>query len=696
MTSLKLIWQASPWYLILCVLVSAMVSHLLYSPKSSWSRNINYSLATIRFVVCLILTILLLAPLLKIFKNYFEKPIIVLAIDNSQSISSPKNTAYIANTKVQLSQLASTLGKLTVDLKVASLNGSKVSSDIESLKFDQPTTNLSQLLQGIQSDFTNKNVQAIVLASDGIYNQGIDPSYSTPSVPIYTIGLGDTVPQKDIRIKSLSYNKITYIGNKFPIVAELFQYGFLGKKINITISQNKKILDSKTIQPNNAKGSYQVEFLLDAATKGLQHYQITALYQEEEFAKDNNMAHAYLEVLDNKEKILIVAASPHPDIKALCSALEKKDNYETSLYISGIGTYVDAKYDLVIFYQVPNVISFNKEILAKLIQKETPALYVVGNQSNLHDFNTINKQLSINARFGQTDNVTTAFNEQFQQFSMTDDDKKTIASYPPMMVPYGNFNMPANGNSGVILYQKIGNTISSKPLFTIANVNGKKTGAIFGEGFWQWRLYEMMETTDSKTFDKLISNMVQLVSSKDDKRKFRCYPTTNEFSTYESVFFETEIYNDLYEKTYNHKIDLKITDENNRVVPYSFVTTQQSPRFEIKGLQQGIYKYEATTLLSGKVEKSKGEFTIQAYNLEALNNTADHEMLKNLAAKSGGTYFHQTNMEQLANNLKTKDLKSLMYTTEELSDLVNLPWIFFMILAMVSLEWFVRKYKGSY
>ena len=552
------------------------------------------------------------------------------------------------------------------------------------------------LFRSIQSDFTNKNIQAIVLASDGIYNQGMDPSYSIPSVPVYTIGLGDTVPQKDIRIKSLSYNKITYIGNKFPVVAEVFQYGFNGKKINITISQNKKILDRKIIQPSNAKGSHQVEFLLEAASKGLQHYQVQVEYQKEEFVKDNNTAHAYLEVLDNKEKILIVAASPHPDIRALSSALEKKDNYEVSVYIAGINAYVEGKYDLIIFYQIPNVNTANQEVIAKLTKQETPALYVVGNQTNLHDFNVLNKQLAINARFGQTDNVTAAFNEQFQQFSLDAEDKKTIATYPPMMVPYGNFSTPANGGSSVILYQKIGNTVSSKPLFTFSNTNSKKTGVIFGEGFWQWRLYEMMETSDSKTFDKLISNLVQLVSSKDDKRKFRCYPTTNEFSTYESVFFETEIYNDLYEKIYNNKIDLNITDESNRVYPYSFVTSQQSPRFEIKGLPQGIYKYEATALLSAKVEKSKGEFTIQAYNLEALNTTADHEMLKILSSKSGGSYLHQSKMKQLINSLKTKDLKSLMYTTEELSDLVNLPWIFFMILAMVSLEWFVRKYKGSY
>lgn len=620
----------------------------------------------------------------------------VLAVDNSQSLLRPKDSTYIQNTKQQLGQLVSQLKALPIDLKIASLSDTRGDLQLANLVFDQPTTNLSQLIQGIQSDFTNKNISGIILATDGIYNQGIDPNYAVPSVPLYTIGLGDTIPQKDIRIKSLLYNRITYIGNKFPVVVELHHFGFSGRKINLSIFQNNKLIDKKVVQFNNLKGNYDVEFLLEAMNKGLQHYKVQAEYLEEEFTKENNIAHAYIEVLDNKEKILIAAASPHPDIKALRSAFEKKDNYQITTYVAGIDNYVEDKYDLIVFYQIPNINKANQDVFSKLAQKDVPILYVVGNQTNLKDFNTGNKQLSIDARFGQTDNVTAAFNDQFEKFTLEEDDKKTIASYPPLMVPYGNFNLPNKGNGDIILFQKIGNTISSKPLFTYLNINGKKSGFIFGEGFWQWRLFELMETSNSKTFDKLISNLVQLVSSKDDKRKFRCFPTNNEFSTYESVFFETEVYNDIYERIYNNKVDLKISDENNKVYPYSFVTNQQSPKFEIKGLSQGVYKYEATTVLSGKVEKSKGEFTIQNYNLEALNTTADHEMLRNLSDKTGGKYFHQTNMNVIVELVKAKNLKSVMYTTEELNDIINLPWIFFIILVLVCLEWFIRKYKGSY
>jgi hypothetical protein len=57
----------------------------------------------------------------------------------------------------------------------------------------------------------------VVLMSDGIYNAGISPLYSTFNFPVYTLGIGDTLQHVDVAIKNVSYNKIAYEGNKFPV-----------------------------------------------------------------------------------------------------------------------------------------------------------------------------------------------------------------------------------------------------------------------------------------------------------------------------------------------------------------------------------------------------------------------------------------------------------------------------------------------
>jgi len=41
-------------------------------------------------------------------------------------------------------------------------------------------------------------------------------------------------------------------------------------------------------------------------------------------------------------------------------------------------------------------------------------------------------------------------------------------------------------------------------------------------------------------------------------------------------------------------------------------------------------------------------------------------------------------------------VKSVTYTKKRFSDVVNLFWVFLIILALLSSEWFIRKRYGSY
>jgi hypothetical protein len=125
-----------------------------------------------------------------------EKPVIIIAQDNSQSIvktidSSYYRSEYIDNLKHLIKQLSS-------DYEVVSYTfGQGVTSGDEKKLdpgFDENQSNISEMLQYVGEAYEGCNVGAVILATDGIYNKGLNPIAAARrlSFPIYTIAMGDT------------------------------------------------------------------------------------------------------------------------------------------------------------------------------------------------------------------------------------------------------------------------------------------------------------------------------------------------------------------------------------------------------------------------------------------------------------------------------------------------------------------------
>jgi hypothetical protein len=86
---------------------------------------------------------------------------------------------------------------------------------------------------------------------------------------------------------------------------------------------------------------------------------------------------------------------------------------------------------------------------------------------------------------------------------------------------------------------------------------------------------------------------------------------------------------------------------------------------------------------------------VQAQPLEALESRADHNLLAQLARRSGSQLYYPAQLDQLTQDIIKANYKPVISTDEDLKDLINLKWLFFLILAFLTVEWAVRKYSGS-
>ena len=237
------------WLVVFCLLAGLGYAFLLYGkPKQDLNKTILYILFAFRFFAVSILCFFLLNPLIKNTTTYTEKPIIIIAADNSASITKNKDSVF--NKKDYPAALHKFSDALADKYEVHFLKfDSEVNAD-DTLNFFGKETNISNVFSTIQNDFEGKNVGAVVLATDGLYNTGSNPLSTIGSLnyPIYTLALGDTTLVRDALIKKINHNQTAYIGNQFPVEVQLQTFDLQGKDAVLSISQGGKKLAEQPIK----------------------------------------------------------------------------------------------------------------------------------------------------------------------------------------------------------------------------------------------------------------------------------------------------------------------------------------------------------------------------------------------------------------------------------------------------------------
>ena len=688
--------QYSPWFILLCLAVGAGYAALQYSARAPWSRQRNYALAALRFAVVSFLCYLLLAPVIKTTTTHTEAPTLVLAIDNSQSVELFTSKNVLAQATTGLAKLAETLrGKgFTVETRTLTATPARPAR-LDSLRFSAANTDLDLLLAGTREAYEGRNLAGVVLLSDGLVNQGRSPVYSDFNFPIYGVAVGDTVPKRDLRLTGLTYNRVAFSGNKFPIEAELGFEGYAGGAATVELREGRRVLDSRRVALPAGRRRVRTSFLLTAPAPGKRRYEVRIVPQPGEFTELNNARTAFIEIVKGKLRVLLAGAAPHPDLKALRAAILANDNFDLTLALPGVSPLkANADFDVAILHQLPAQGGLGNELLAQVQTKRAPALYILGAQSDLAAYNQLGAGLTIQPRGAQTDEVTPLPNPGFARFATDEESARRFAQYPPAPVPFGDYRLGAGAEAA--LWQQVGRVGTQKPLLVFGGPPERRQATLLTDGSWQWRLSEAVAHDDKpEAYDRLVIRTLQLLTQNASKKRLDVYPTQDAFGTQDDVTLGAETYNAVFERLYNQKIDLVLTDTGQQARRYSFANAEDGSPLHLGALPAGLYRYQARATLGGQAQQDAGELLVQSQPLEALESKADHNLLAQLSRRSGSRLYYPAQIDKLAQDILKANYKPVITAEEDLKDLINLKWLFFVILAFLTVEWAVRKYSGS-
>jgi hypothetical protein len=710
---LQLSLQYPAWYFFLCILLGALASFFLYYRDRQFKelgasfKKWLWLLAVLRFIAVGFLAFLLLSPLLRTSSNRVEKPIVVLLQDNSQSIAVNRSKDDSIRYIQAISELEKKLsGKYEV--KNYSFGSSLKEDDAMKFSFNEKVTDISSALEQIADVYTNQNLGAVILATDGIYNEGSSPAYLKEKlhVPVYTIGLGDTSVKRDLILSNVYYNRTVFLGDYFPVKAEWLADFCPNETSSLTLRELTggpvKTIDTKQITFHGNEDQGTVDFLLKADAPGLKHYRLTLSSVPNESSPFNNEKDLFVEVQEKKEKVLIVANAPHPDIAALKQTIEETKNYKVDVSIGNDFNNDLKDYSLFILDQLPASGNAAQPLLDKIRAEKKSVLFILGAQSNINLFNNAQSMLSVEGNNNSTTDAFPVMNTDFTLFNLPQVVRQNLNVFPPLESPFGDYKI--SPNAVALFNQKIGNVITKYPMIVFQQDLNGRSAVVAGEGLWRWRMWDYLQHKNQDAFNGLISAVVQYLAVRPDERQFRVHLEkelqnggNRIFSENETVVFTGELLNESNELIADPDVRMTIKDETGKEFPFIFSREGSSYILNAGFFQQGNYSWAATVQYNNKNLTVSGIFSVTPTQLELANTRADHQLLYALSEGTGGKLFYPTQLDALSKAIESKEeIKPVLYSSTRTQPLINLRWIFIPLLLLLAFEWGIRKFNGGY
>tara|TARA_B100000902_G_scaffold388697_1_gene434755 strand:- start:2331 stop:3020 length:690 start_codon:yes stop_codon:yes gene_type:complete len=226
----------------------------------------------------------------------------------------------------------------------------------------------------------------------------------------------------------------------------------------------------------------------------------------------------------------------------------------------------------------------------------------------------------------------------------------------------------------------------------LQELNSKKVAYITAAGWWKWKLYDYNNNNNNLAFNEFFSKLTQYLILKEDRSLFRLQ-YDRQYEENDEIIFRASLYNEIYELVNDKEIDLKLTNDHDEEFYFQFFRENNELIANLGSLPIGSYNFSANVKGSNIIKQ--GIFHVKKIQVESMGLSANHQILHKIAALSNGEVFGLDNIFDLIKTIKNSERNKVVINLREKSDsLINFSWILLFLLALISIEWFVRKYNG--
>jgi hypothetical protein len=716
--------NTSWWWFALTFLITLLFVIYIYRytiPPVSNKKKIL--LITLRLISVLLLIFILFEPILSIVSGRKEPPVLAVLLDNSLSIAmddAKGNRKKIFQNSLNNSGILK-MNNEQIDFNIFDLKTRSLENpDIKQLDFKGQKTDISKALESIKNKLDKKNIQTVLIISDGSFNSGNNPVYIADVLgkPIYTIGIGDTTEPKDLSIQSILTNDILYINNPAPININIKTHGYNKGQLKVELYDNGNKIDEQKFTINPDKQDFTAIFEYNPKSEGI--HKLTAKLNSfpGEITLKNNSMNNFVEVLKNEYKITLFAGSPSPDVSFIKNILYNETKQEiktfvqknTNEFYEGMPTEKEFKNtELFILIGYP-INSSNPDIMNKIkleLQKGKSLFFIASRDINYNLLRIIDDYLpfvttsSKPMEFLVTTSITKgSMLNPILKLSGEDNDIDIWNQLPPVF--HTETFVKVKPESEILATMKINNVPLREPLIITRSVSNTKSLVFLGYGLYRWKLLGYASSiakgnnSNIDVLEKFVINSIRWLSIDLDKRLVNIKTNKTQYTEKENI----EIFAQVYDKSYNPiddaivNIILKGTNQSKEIILNSLGNGRYSG--VVERLPEGGYYYSGDVYSNGiKIGSDNGRFSVGELSIEYNDLTMNSKLLRTLSSRTEGKFYLPSEagnfMKDLINSKHFRP-KTLSYRSE-ISLFIN-PYLILIIIISLSYEWFLRKRTG--
>lgn len=700
----------SPLFFIIALLVIAAYSLYIYKhtiPEVSIPYKIL--LVSLRTLALILILLVIFEPVLNITKKDRIEPVNLVFVDNSKSIQIQDGTERKDITNNFLHDIKSSSLANRSEFYSFGRSVNKMSGDsLDHFSFSESVTNYSSVFN--HSSLQHQNISSIIFISDGVITDGSNPIYSAEKlgIPVYTIGVGDTVRKNNLEIGKVLFNEYIYAGNPTAINIAILNIGYSDNKIKTSLFEDGVQLDSKEIILSS-EGISNVSFSYTPKSAGEKKLTLAVSNLKNEITYADNKKTIFINVLNNKLNTLLLAGSPSSDLSFIKNMLAVDENLRVTTYTQINNTQFLEKVDvsklldsadilfLVGFPSQRTPSNLLEKVFNAIKIKNIPYFLVLSSSIDLARLKGIENELPFTIQrinYSPVEVQPQVSNDDLQNPLLQGGNKNVNdwEDMPPVFRPNSDFY--AKPESNVLAKVKINNIPINSPLILTRKLGNKRSIAVLARDIWRWKLLTAEKNLDS--FDRLIINSVKWLNTSEDQKMVNIRTSKKLYSPGEPVEFIAQVYDETFNPVENSELTIEVKSGNNN---YQLtMNSLGSGLYEgsLPASTPGDYKYSGTANFNNKtLGRDNGMFSIGDVEIEMVNPQMDKEFLTLLSSLTGGKFYYGKEYKELIKMLENNnDNKPKNRIIKSEFFLWTNKWILFIIIFLFALEWFLRKRSG--